>query len=251
MSVRHRYAEGTPVTVAKSRMEMQLLLDVNGCTAFGFEKIEGGDALYFKLGGRSYRIVILKPTVEQQTAANEKRYRYPWQRDMATDIEAEYRRRWRASLMLLKTKLEFFDEEDSTELSRELMPWLVLQNGQTLADARQRRRPAAAHVGGEVMNRPRCQARLAPHMVEGPAGWPEYEYRGECRQRVGVRRWFDALGIERRYCAMPGHREDVDEQARLAELAERVRHDTQPEPAAAPVTAAEWMAVRPEMARLR
>lgn len=49
-----RYAEGTTVPVSKSRMDMQGLLDSNGCTAFGFEKIDGGDALYFKLGGRSY-----------------------------------------------------------------------------------------------------------------------------------------------------------------------------------------------------
>jgi hypothetical protein len=130
-----RYAEGTTVAVSKSRMEMQGLLDSSGCTAFGFEKIEGGDALYFKLGGRSYRIVIRKPTTEEQKRSNEKRYRYPWQRDVAIDIEAEYRRRWRANLMLLKTKLEFFDEENPSDLSRELMPWLLLENGQTLADA--------------------------------------------------------------------------------------------------------------------
>jgi hypothetical protein len=130
-----RYAAGTTVPVLKSRQDMQGLLDANGCTAFGFEKIDNGDALYFKLGGRSYRIVIRKPTAEEQRAANAKRYRYPWGRDVPTDIEAEYRRRWRANLMLLKTKLEFFDEDDSSELSRELMPWLLLDSGQTLADA--------------------------------------------------------------------------------------------------------------------
>ena len=130
-----RYAEGTTVPVSKSRMDMQGLLDSNGCTAFGFEKIEGGDALYFKLGGRSYRIVIRKPTAEEQRAHNQKRYRQWYNRVLADDIEAEYRRRWRANLMLLKTKLEFFDEDDPGEMSRELMPWLVLESGQTLEQA--------------------------------------------------------------------------------------------------------------------
>ena len=50
-----------------------------------------------------------------------------------------------------------------------------------------------------------CQARLHPQMVNGPAGWPEYDYGGVCRQSVGVRSWWDALNIERRYCAKPGH----------------------------------------------
>ena len=131
-----RYAEGTTVPVSKSRMDMQGLLDANGCTAFGFEKIEGGDALYFKLGGRSYRIVIRKPTADEQKAHNQKRYPNSyWRRDVPTDIEAEYRRRWRANLMLLKTKLEFFDEDEPGEMSRELMPWLVLESGQTLEQA--------------------------------------------------------------------------------------------------------------------
>jgi hypothetical protein len=135
VTTKARYAEGTTVSVAKSRSDMQHLLDAAGCTAFGFEKIESGDALFFKLGGHTYRIIIKRPTVAEQKAANEKRYRYPWQRDVAIDIEAEYRRRWRANLMLLKTKLEFMDDEDPSELRRELMPWLLLDTGQTLSEA--------------------------------------------------------------------------------------------------------------------
>jgi hypothetical protein len=89
-------------------------------------------------------------------------------------------------------------------------------------------------------------------MVNGPAGWPEYEYGGVCRQSVGVRSFWDALNIERRYCAKPGHKADVDSQALSAELAERVRHDLEGQPGFYPVTAADWQGVRPEIAgRLR
>lgn len=47
-----RYAEGTTVPVAKSRLDMQHLLDISGCQAFGFEKTESGDSLFFKLAGQ-------------------------------------------------------------------------------------------------------------------------------------------------------------------------------------------------------
>ena len=97
-----------------------------------------------------------------------------------------------------------------------------------------------------------CQARLAPRLTAGATGFPEVAYRGRCRQSVGVRSFWDGLNIERRYCALPGHKADVDSQATSAELAERVRHDLEGQPGFYPVTAADWQGVRPEMAgRLR
>ena len=78
----------------------------------------------------------------------------------------------------------------------------------------------------------RCEARLGPHMVNGPAGWPEYEYRGVCSQSVGVRSVWDGLNRERHYCSLAGHLADVLAQARADELAMRVRSETRPEPRA-------------------
>jgi hypothetical protein len=69
-------------------------------------------------------------------------------------------------------------------------------------------------------------------MVNGPAGWPEYEYRGVCTQTVGVRKFFDGVNRERHYCPIAGHLADVLAQARADELAMRVRHETRPEPRA-------------------
>jgi hypothetical protein len=86
-------------------------------------------------------------------------------------------------------------------------------------------------------------------MVNGPAGWPEYEYRGTCRQVVGIRSFWDVLNVQRSYCALPGHKADVDEQARLAELAERVRHDTEREARPVCNDRAELLSVRPELRR--
>jgi len=94
----------------------------------------------------------------------------------------------------------------------------------------------------------RCEARLGPRMVNGPAGWPEYEYRGVCSQSVGVRSVWDGLNRERHYCPIAGHLADVLAQARDAELAERVRHDVEREarplastgPSTARTTAPQW-----------
>ena len=48
-------------------------------------------------------------------------------------MAAEWRRRWRANVLLLKAKLEFADGETST-VERELMPFLLTAGGQTLGD---------------------------------------------------------------------------------------------------------------------
>jgi len=89
-----------------------------------------------------------------------------------------------------------------------------------------------------------CQARLRVRLIEGPGGWPEYEYGGACTQSVGVGRWWDALNIERAACSLPGHRADVEAQSAADELRERVRHDAPPSN-----DRRELMSVRPEMGR--
>ena len=81
-------------------------------------------------------------------------------------------------------------------------------------------------------------------MVDGPRGWPEYVFRAECAQVVGVRAWWDLLNIRRSYCPLRGHREDVMRQSQAAELRERVRHEVERPPSNDPL---ELLSVRPEM----
>jgi hypothetical protein len=49
-------------------------------------------------------------------------------------VAAEWRRRWRANVLLLKAKLEFASGDAST-VTRELMPYAVLADGRTLEEA--------------------------------------------------------------------------------------------------------------------
>lgn len=129
-----RYAEGTKVPMTKTRGEMQALLEKHGCTRFGWEKTEDGDTLLFSLTGMTFRIEIKRPTAQQVERIVTARYRQPWLRDKAEDTETEYRRRWRANLMLLKTKLEFIADEDDG-LFTELLPYAILRSGQTIGES--------------------------------------------------------------------------------------------------------------------
>lgn len=96
----------------------------------------------------------------------------------------------------------------------------------------------------------RCSARLRPYLGASPTGFPEVHYRDVCRQAVGIRSIWDGNDRERFYCSLAGHLGDVVAQMNADLLAERVRHDTAPEPRAAmPVTASDWQGIRPEMAR--
>ena len=59
---------------------------------------------------------------------------FPNAYDPNKKLDGEWRRRWRANVLLLKAKLEFIDSGDTT-LIRELLPYAVLKDGRTLEQA--------------------------------------------------------------------------------------------------------------------
>lgn len=125
MSSPRRYAEGTSVTVDASRGEITGILAKHGVQRMGWMADTDRDELMFELGGGSYRLTMVKPTLE------EIRKLYPNSYDPAARQAAEWRRRWRANVLLLKAKLEFVASGDTT-LDRELLPYRILKGGQTL-----------------------------------------------------------------------------------------------------------------------
>lgn len=130
-----RYAEGTTVPVSSSRGEMSGILAKHGVERMAWGTAPEGDTLQFELAGRRFAFVIDKPTMEDVEARYEAEGR-DWSRvyDPAAKVEAEWRRRWRAHVLLLKAKLEFVEAGDST-LEREFMPYLLLRDGRTLEQA--------------------------------------------------------------------------------------------------------------------
>jgi hypothetical protein len=119
-----RYAEGTTVTVESSRGEITGILAKNGVMNMGWQTGPEGDQLLFELKGRRYSFAIPKPTMP------EIRKMYPNARDDNSKWHAEWRRRWRAIVLLLKAKLEFSDGETTT-VERELMPYMLTADGRT------------------------------------------------------------------------------------------------------------------------
>lgn len=130
-----RYAEGTAVTVESSRGEITGILAKHGVERMAWASEPAGDTLQFQVAGQSYRFYIERPTVaavQAQAKADGKDLRYI--SDWGSKVTAEWRRRWRAHVLLLKAKLEFAAAGDST-VAREFMPYLVLRDGRTLETA--------------------------------------------------------------------------------------------------------------------
>lgn len=123
-----RYAEGTRVPVEQSRGEITGILARHGVQRMGWQTGPEGDELLFELAGHQYRFRIPKPTEAEIYDL------FPNHRDTVSKTDAEWRRRWRANVLLLKAKLEFADGEASTVI-RELMPYAMLTDGRTLEEA--------------------------------------------------------------------------------------------------------------------
>ena len=134
MSAVRRFAEGTSVSVESSRGEITGILAKHGVQRMGWTTEPDADTLYFELGKHKYRFRIEKPTAESMRARDSHLYTYPHNVDWKTKTEAEWRRRWRANVLLLKAKLEFADGEASTVI-RELLPYALLADGRTLEEA--------------------------------------------------------------------------------------------------------------------
>lgn len=123
-----RYAEGTSVSVQASMGEITGILTKHGVLRQMWATEPERDTLQFELNGQVYRFRIERPTVDDI-------YRmFPNHRDTDAKVAAEWRRRWRASVLLLKAKLEFADGETTT-VSRELLPYAMLKDGRTLEEA--------------------------------------------------------------------------------------------------------------------
>lgn len=131
-----RYAEGTTVTVESSRGEISGILGKHGVMEMGWQTGPTGDRLMFKLDGRSYLFEIRKPTAQELWET--------WRAEGRSDrtlkflpndaqVAAEWRRRWRAHVLLIKAKLEFASGGDVT-VAQEFMPYLIVPGGKTLSE---------------------------------------------------------------------------------------------------------------------
>jgi len=112
-----RYAEGTSVSVASTREELERLVRTHGASGFASSWDRDRYTIMFELRGRRVRFDVQAPS------AKEYREQKKW--------EAEERRRWRALLLILKAKLELVSSGD-TDFEAEFLANLVIAGGQTV-----------------------------------------------------------------------------------------------------------------------
>lgn len=132
-----RYAYGTKVSVETSRGEITGILAKHGVEVMAWGTKPSGDQLQFELGGHRFRFAIDRPTLADARSAYLDAGKTAWgwdhQADQEGALHAEWRRRWRAHVLLIKAKLEFIDSGDTT-LEREFLPYMLVAGNRTLGE---------------------------------------------------------------------------------------------------------------------
>lgn len=126
------YAATTKVPVAKTRVEIETLLERIGCTQRGcvVDDTEQRAVVGFVLAGAKYRIEVPLPTVERRSILTTG----PAIDRVLREHQQATRSRWRGVLLLLKAKVEAV-RLGLSSYEKEFMADLVLPNGHTVQEA--------------------------------------------------------------------------------------------------------------------
>lgn len=121
------YAANTKVAVTQSKSEIERLVKRYGADAFGSAEMDGTATVFFRLkGGRMVRFVVPMPKEE-----------------------ARARERWRALLLVIKSKLESVATGIVTE-EDEFLANTMMSDGKTVAEHIQPEIAENIRVGGPV-----------------------------------------------------------------------------------------------------
>ena len=133
-----KYAEGTSVSIARSRDEIERLLARHKATGFLYGEQGSRAMIAFELEGRRYRMELKYPRLSDfswGTRGNQhgrQEYeRSPAQMEIA--LYAEKQRLWRGLVLLVKGKLEAVASGIAT-LESELMAYTVMPDGETVGE---------------------------------------------------------------------------------------------------------------------
>jgi hypothetical protein len=133
MSTRQRrFAQGTTIDPAKSRIEIETLVTKHGATGHvsGWE----GNLLrvMFTMNGRRIRFSVELPDATDRQFTHDGHRQLPPAQAKAR-FEQFVRERWRLLLFLIKGKLEAI-RENAAIFEDEMLPYTVMPNGQTVAE---------------------------------------------------------------------------------------------------------------------
>lgn len=120
-----RYAEGTLVSADKSRAELEAMLDKHGATEFAIHRDSERTTIMYRMKERMVKQVLTYPPQEP--------YRKRTNAQIQAARDAEWRRLWRAQVLITKAKLEMIAGGGST-FEREFLADMMLANGETVAE---------------------------------------------------------------------------------------------------------------------
>src|SRR5437762_9407150 len=120
-----KYADGTTVSIARSREEVERLLKNYGAGSFMYGTQGDKAAVMFEMKGRQYRMELEYPPLASFTSPQRNR------QQVQAAYEAEQRRRWRSLALVIKAKLEAVNS-DITTIEEEFLAHAVMPNRQTV-----------------------------------------------------------------------------------------------------------------------
>ncbi len=133
------YAEGTTVSAAKSRAEIEDMLTRAGATRFMTSLETGRAVIMFELKGRAVKFEIAFPKRDDTRFTHAKprgQWSSPKRRPepaAAAAHDDECRRLWRCLALAIKSKLSAIADGIST-FDVEFMPFIVLAGGKTIGE---------------------------------------------------------------------------------------------------------------------
>lgn len=130
-----RYAERTDVPVDRSRAELERLLVAHGATgfAFGWDSGESRQQVMFRMADRMIRLTVQVPDSTDPTVSKTPTGRRRTAAQVAEQLQAEVRRRWRSLLLVTKARLVAVEDGVQT-LEEAFLADVVLPDGATVGE---------------------------------------------------------------------------------------------------------------------
>jgi hypothetical protein len=130
------FAEGTTVPVAKTRGEIEALVEKYGARNFVSGWTDTTAGISFAVHGRLVRFELTMPTMDLAKKKASRRYAYYHATDaQATKwLDAEKRRLWRCLLLAIKAKLEIVQSGIAT-FEQEFLGHIVTAENMTIYEA--------------------------------------------------------------------------------------------------------------------
>jgi hypothetical protein len=127
-----RFAEGTTVSVEKSRAEIEKLITRYGATSTVFMNAPGRSIVCFEANGRRIMFELKLPDRSEKRFLIDGRRNTMPPHKQAEKWEQSCRQSWRALALVIKAKLEAV-EAGITSFEDEFLAHIVMPDGQTVA----------------------------------------------------------------------------------------------------------------------